>query len=68
MKSVPENIQLSEDLSHQFPWIAELLTVHPEFPSEGVEGWHLKQHRVQVANALGKRQFVVDNVLLVVLC
>ena len=47
----------------------ECLTVHPEFPSGGVEGRQLQQHRqmanalivVQsLANALGKCQHVVD--------
>ena len=38
---IPENILLSKDLLHQFPWSTECLTVHPEFPSGGVEGWQL---------------------------
>ena len=65
MKSVPENIKLSKDLSHQFPWSIECL-IPPWTPSGGVEGQQLQQHRVQspqgqMANALGKCQFVVDN-------
>ena len=75
MKSVPENIELSKGLFHGFPWSTECLTLHPEFPSEGVEGWQLRQHRVQspqrpmanalvvvqsVENALGKCQFIID--------
>ena len=32
MKSVPENIELSKDLFHQFPWGTECLTVHPKSP------------------------------------
>ena len=66
---------LSKDLFYQFSSSTECLTFHPEFPSEGVEGWQLRQHRVQspqrpmanalvvvqsLANALGKCQFVVD--------
>ena len=75
MKSVSENIQLSKDLFHQFPWSTEYLTLHPAFPPGGVEGRQLQQHRVQSlqkqmantlvvgqsrANALGKCQFAVD--------
>ena len=37
MKSVPENIQLSKDLSHQIPGSTEYLTP-PSAPSGGVEG------------------------------
>ena len=40
MKSVPENIELSEDQFHQFPWGIEHLTLHPKFPSGNL-------HRVQ---------------------
>ena len=47
MKSVPENIELSEDLFHQFPWGIERLTLHPKFPSGGVEGQQLRLHKVQ---------------------
>ena len=39
---------------------------HPELPSGHVEGQQLQQHRIQslqkqMANALGKCQFVVDS-------
>ena len=36
MSSVPENIQLSEDLSQQIPWSTECLT--PPCTPQGVEG------------------------------
>ena len=36
IKSVPENIQLSKDLSHQIPWSTGCLTP-PWTPSRGVE-------------------------------
>ena len=46
LKSVPENIQLSnKDLLHQIPWSTECLTLHPEFPSVGVQ--QQQQHRLQ---------------------
>ena len=32
IKSVPKNIQLSKDLSHQIPWSTERASVHPELP------------------------------------
>ena len=35
MKSVPENIQLSKDLFHQFPWSTECLALYSEPPSGG---------------------------------
>ena len=62
MKSVPENIYL-KTCSTSFP-VSECLTFYPEFPSGGVEGWQLQQHRVQsphrlMANTLGKHQFVI---------
>ena len=65
MKSIPEDIYLSKDLFHEILWSTECLTLHPEFPSGGVEGQQLQQHRVQslqrqMANALCKHQFVVD--------
>ena len=60
----------SKDLSHQFPWTTDCLTLHPKCPS-GVVGQQLQQYRQKtnatvvavvqlLANALGKRQFVVD--------
>ena len=51
MKSIPENIQLSKDLFHRFPWSTECLTHHPEFTSGSVRGQQLQQHR-QMVNAL----------------
>ena len=33
MQSVPENIQLSKDLFHQFPWSTERLALHSDSPS-----------------------------------
>ena len=40
IKSVPKNIQLSKDLSHQIPWSTERLT--PPWPPSGVvEGQQL---------------------------
>ena len=56
IKSVPENIRLSKDLSHQIPWSTQS-SLHPELPQGGAEGQQLKQHRVQspqrqMANAL----------------
>ena len=73
LKSVPENIQLSKDLSHQIPC---LRVPHSTLNSlRGVKGQQ-QQHRVQslqrqvanalvdivqsLANALGKCQFVVN--------
>ena len=63
MKSVPENIYL-KTCSTSF-LVSECLTLYPEFPSWGVEGWQLQQRRVQspqrqMANTLGKHQFVVS--------
>ena len=46
IKSIPKNIQLSKDRSHQIPWSTECLTP-PWSPSEGVEGQQLWQHWVQ---------------------
>ena len=40
IKSVPKNIQLSKDLSHQISWSTERLTP-PLSPSVGVEGQQL---------------------------
>ena len=75
MKSIPEDIFLSKDLFHQILWSTECLTLHPEFPSGGVEGQQLQPHRVQslqrqmanalavvqsLANALGEWQFEVN--------
>ena len=73
---IPENILLSKDLLHQFPCSTECLTLHPEFPSGGVEGRQVQQHGVHspkrqrasalvlvvqsLASALGKCQYVVD--------
>ena len=67
---IPENILLSKDLLHQFPWSTECLTLHTEFPSGSVKGQQLQQHRQManalvvvlplLANALSKCQFVVD--------
>ena len=63
MKSVPENIYL-KTCSTSF-LVSECLTLYPEFPPWGVEGWQLQRHRVQspqrqMANTLGKHQFVVS--------
>ena len=46
IKSVPKNIQLSKDLSHQIPWSTECLTL-PWTPSGVAEGQQLEQHGVQ---------------------
>ena len=54
MKSVLENICLSEELSHQIPWNTECLTPS-RTPLEGVEGQQLRQHRVQSPQGDGKR-------------
>ena len=74
LKSVPKNLQLSKDLSHQISWSTECLTP-PWTPSADVEDQQLRQHRVPspqrqtanaplviqfLANALGRCQFVVD--------
>ena len=72
MKSVPGNIQLSKDLSHQFTRRTIVLALHPELPSGHVPGQQLQQHRSQsperqTANALGKHQFVVDKAPLIVI-
>ena len=66
MKSVPENIYLKPH-STGFPGAQNASFLHPELPSGHVEGQQLQQHRVQslqrqMANALGKCQFVVDNI------
>ena len=58
--------ELSEDLLHQFPWSTECLTLHCDLPSGHVESQQLQQHRIpspqrQMANALGKHQFIVDS-------
>ena len=45
IKSVPKNIQLSKDLSHQIPWSTECLT--PPWIPGVVEGRQLQQHGVQ---------------------
>ena len=72
MKSVPEHTQISKELSHQFHWSTECLTLHSKLPSGSVKGQQLQQHRqmanalvvVQsLANALGKCQFLVDRCL-----
>ena len=47
MKSVLENISLSTDLFHRFPWSTQCLILHLEFPSAGVDGQQPQQHRVQ---------------------
>ena len=76
MKSIPENILLSKELLHQFPWSTECLCLFPELFLESVEVQQLQEHRVKslqrqlanayfvgvqsLANALGKGQFVVD--------
>ena len=41
------NIQLFKDLSHQFPWSADCLTLHPELPSRHVRCSPAQEHRVQ---------------------
>ena len=51
MKSVPEHTQISKELSHQFHWSTECLTLHSKLPSGSVKGQQLQQHR-QMANAL----------------
>ena len=59
---------LSKDMSCQFPWSTECLTLHPESDSGSVKNQHLRQHRqmanilvVQsLANTLGKYPFLVD--------
>ena len=43
MKSVPENIKLSQDLFHQFLWNTGCLILHPEFPSGAAEVQQLQQ-------------------------
>ena len=53
MKSVPENIQLSKDLFHQFPWSTEWLFLHLEFPLGYVKRSAAAALQ-QMANALGK--------------
>ena len=61
MKSVSETIQLSKDLFHKFLWRTKCPTLHPELPSEHVKGQHrIQSSQRQMANALGKSQFVVD--------
>ena len=76
MKSIPENILLSKDLFHQFPWSTECLCLFPELSLESVEVQQLQGHSIKSlqkqlanayfvgvqspANALGKGQFVVD--------
>ena len=46
MKSVLENIQLSNALSHQIP-LSTAVPHSPWTPSWGIEGQQLQQHRVQ---------------------
>ena len=65
MKSVPENSYLR--LFHQIPWNTECLILHPKLPSGHAEGQQLRQHKIhslqrQMANALGKHQFVVNKI------
>ena len=66
MKSVPKNIYLKTcTTSFSEAQSASLSTL--ELPSGCVEVQQLQQHRVQspqrqMANALGKCQFVVDNI------
>ena len=73
MKSVPEHTQLSKELSQQFNWSTECLTLCPKLPSGSIKGQQLQQQR-QMANALvvvvqslanapGKSQFLVDRCL-----
>ena len=55
---------LSKDLFHQFSWSRKCLSL-PEFPWGHVEGQKLQQSKIQslerqMANALGKCQFVID--------
>ena len=49
MKSVPENIYLPKDLSYQFSWSTECLSLHPELPSGHIQGQQLQEHRIQSA-------------------
>ena len=67
---IPENISLSKDLLHQFPWSTECLIFYLELSSGRVKSQQPQQHRqmanalvdVQLlANALGKCQLVVDS-------
>ena len=44
IKSVPKNIQLSKELSHQIPWSTECLT--PPWIPGVVEGRQLQQHGI----------------------
>ena len=76
LKLVLENIQLSEDLLHQFPCSTKCFILHPELPSGHILRQQLQQHKIQspkrqmanalvavvqsLANALGKCQIVVD--------
>ena len=60
-----KNTQLSKDLSHQIPWSTECFTPN-WIPSGSVESQQLLWHSVQslqkqMANTLGKRQFVIDS-------
>ena len=72
IKSVPKNIQLSEDLSHQIPWSTEP-SLHPELPQGLLKvnrygSWGLVCVDADdkclccsvIGSALGKCQFVVD--------
>ena len=70
MKSVPENIELSKSLLHQFPWSTDCLT----FPLNSLQGalkagscsstgrWQMPLWLL--ANALGESQLVVDRNLM----
>ena len=46
MKSAPENIKLSKDLSHQFFWSTEYLILLPELPLGHIKDQQQKQHRL----------------------
>ena len=72
IKPVPQNIQLSKELSQQIPWSTEC-SLHPELPqgmlkvnSYSSVGFHLCKGRWQtpllsvIGNALGKCQIVFD--------
>ena len=65
MKSVLENIQLSKDMFHQILWTQECLVLGPELPQGVLKvnscSSSIRSPQRQMANALGKHQFIVDN-------
>ena len=64
MKSVPENIWLYKDLFHQFPGAQSAPFSTLNSPQGQRSTAAAEQDSISIeANALGKHQFVVDNIV-----